>query len=427
MGLAEISLLGGWFPAALEVLAGGLLLIAVGWRDRRWRWRLVPLIAVLSVVGALLASYPGAQLVGITDPLPLGVWVWFGVGLAALVVLVAGWKSAGWLRRGTAVLAMAVAALVCANQVNQFVGYYPTIDSAVSDWTNAPLPGQVSMTGLAQDSGGRSLPRAGKLVSVDIPATYSGFTHRPELVYLPPVWFRSAKHHPALPVVEVIGGERGAPADWVRLGNAVDTANAYAHQHHGYAPILVFVDATASFDNDTECVDGPRGNAATHLARDIPQYVEKTFGASRNPAQWAVAGFSMGGTCAIDLVVEHPGTFTHFVDISGDLEPNSGDDHDTLIQLYGGSVASEQANEPLKVMHAHGKYTGVSGMFLTSTAEKTHQREAHQLSRAAAKVGIPSTVQVSPGSHVWQFAGPAFARSFPWLVGQLNPPHHRSA
>ncbi|WP_344164208.1 alpha/beta hydrolase [Kribbella yunnanensis] len=426
MGLAEVSLLGGWFPVALELVAAGLLVTAIGWRDRRWRTRVLPLVIGLSAVGALLASYPGAELAGITDPLPFGVWFWFGVGLTALVVLIAGWQSAQWWRRGIAVLAIGVATVVCANQVNQFVGYYPTIDAAVSDWTDAPLPGQVSMTGLAQDSGGHTLPKAGKLVSVDIPATYSGFDHRAELVYLPPVWFRS-KHHPALPVVEVIGGERGAPHDWVRLGNAVHVADAYAQRHHGFAPILVFVDATASFDNDTECVDGPRGNAATHLDRDVPQYVEKTFGASRNPAQWAVAGFSMGGTCAIDLVVEHPDTFTHFVDISGDLEPNSGDDHDTLIQLYGGSVASEQANEPLKVMQAHGKYTGVSGMFLTSTAEKTHQREAHQLSRQAAKVGIPSTVQVSPGSHVWQFAGPAFAKSFPWLVSQLTPTHHRSA
>lgn len=138
----------------------------------------------------------------------------------------------------------------------------------------------------------------------------------------------------------------------------------------------------------------------------------------------------MGGTCAIDLVVEHPDTFHHFVDMSGDLAPNSGDEHETLEQLYGGDVASEQANEPLKVMQAHGPYVGVTGQFLTSTAEKTHQRVAHQLSKAGAKVGIPSTVHVSVGSHTWQFAGPAFARSFPWLAGQVTPPprhHHRSA
>ncbi|GAA0584820.1 esterase family protein [Kribbella sandramycini] len=416
----DVSLLGGWFPSLLGVLAVGLLVLAIGRRDRRWRRRVLPIALGVAAAGALLASYPGAELVGMTDPLPLKVWIWFGIGLAGVTVLVAGWRSARWWRRGTAVLAIVVASVVCANQINQFVGYYPTIDAAVNDWTGAPLPGQVSMTGLAQTPTGQALPRAGRLVAVDVPPTYSGFKHRQELVYLPPVWFRGPKH-PVLPVVEMIGGERGAPGDWVRLGNAVRVSDAYAQQHHGFAPILVFVDATASFDNDTECVDGPRGHAATHLAVDVPQYVEHTFGASRNPAQWAVAGFSMGGTCALDLVVEHPGTFGHFVDISGDLAPYSGDAQDTLRDLYGGSVAAEQANEPLQVMRHHGRYQGVSGVFLTSTAEKTHQREAHQLSKAAAKVGIPSRVEVSPGSHVWQFAGPAFAGSYPWLVDQLRP------
>jgi S-formylglutathione hydrolase FrmB len=358
---------------------------------------------------------------GITDPLPLRVWVWFGAGLGALLVLAVGWRSARWWRRGTAVVAAALAALVCANQINQFVGYYPTIQAAVNDWTNAPLPGQVSMAGLAPRIKGAkaTMPSAGRLVAVDIPATYSGFKHRQELVYLPPIWFRGA-HRPMLPVVEMIGGERGAPGDWVRLGNAVQASDAYARSHHGYAPILVFVDATARFNNDTECVDGPRGRAEDHLVQDVPRFVSATFGASRDPRQWAVAGFSMGGTCALGLVVEHPSTFEHFVDISGDLAPTSGDPAQTLAGLYGGSVADERAHDQLTVMRTHGLYHGVNGLFLTSTTELRHIHEAQELSRAAAKVGISSSVQVSPGSHVWQFAAPAFADAYPWLVAQVS-------
>ena len=414
----SVSLLGGWFPVLLDVVAAASLLAAVGWRDGQWRRRTVPLVAGGAALGTLIAAYPGARLLGITDPLPFRVWLWFGLGLAALIVLAAGWRSARWWRRGTAVVAIALATLVFANQINQFTGYYPTISAAVNDLTNTPLPGQESMSGLAHGTGTTKLPPAGRLVAVNIPPAYSGFRHRQELVYLPPIWFRG-RHRPALPVVEMIGGERGGPGDWVRLGNAVQVSDAYAHRHHGFAPILVFTDPIARFDNDTECVNGPRGNSADHLDQDIPHFIEHTFDASRNPAQWAVAGFSMGGTCALDLVVEHPSTFTHFVDISGDLAPYTGDPAQTLSDLYGGNVAAEHANEPLLVMHAHGPYQGVNGLFLTSTAELTHQHEAAELSRAAAKVGIWSRVQVSPGTHVWQFAGPAFATAYPWLANQL--------
>ncbi|WP_427892939.1 alpha/beta hydrolase [Kribbella sp. GL6] len=423
----NVSLLGGWFPAMLDVLAAGALIAAIGWRDYKWHWRMVPLIAGVTVLLTVLAWKPGANAVGITDPLPFSVWLWLGLAIAALLVLAAGWRTARWWRRGMAVVAAALAALVCANGVNQFVGYYPTIDSAVSDWTNTPLAGQVSIARLRHEANATKPPGVGKLVQVVIPATYSHFKHRPELVYLPPIWFvRTAHRHP-LPVVELIGGERGGPGDWVRLGNAVQVSDQFARENRGYAPILVFADATARFTNDTECVNGPRGNSADHLDQDIPKYIEKTFGASTNPAEWAVAGFSMGGTCALDLVVEHPDVFRHFIDISGDLAPYTSTPAASLHDLYGGNVALEHQNEALLVMKAHGQYQGVNGLFLTSTKERRHQHEAEELSKAAAKVGIWSRVQISPGTHVWQFAAPAFAAAYPWLANQLALPglaHH---
>ncbi|MFF0338495.1 alpha/beta hydrolase [Kribbella sp. NPDC004875] len=420
-GWRNISLLGGWFPVTVQVVAAGALLLAVGWRDHRWRWRVLPVVVVAAVLLALLAAYPGARAMRQVDPLPFAVWFWLGAAAGALLVLVAGWRSARWWRRGTALLAAALAAFVCANGINQFVGYYPTLGAAIDDWTHAPLPGQTTLPSAVRAAGAARVPEAGKLVAVTVPATYSHFVHRQELVYLPPIWFVGHRR-PVLPVVEMIGGQRGGPGDWVRLANAVQVADSYARLHGGYAPILVFADATGHFSNDTECVNGPKGNAADHLARDLPAYVQKTFGASRNPRQWAVAGFSMGGTCSIDLVVKYPNVFNHFVDISGDLVPYTGTRAQTLQDLYGGSVAARRANEALSVMQAHGHYSNVSGVFLTSADEPRHQREARQLSEAAAKVGIRSRVEINPGTHTWQFAAPAFASTFPWLVTELTTP-----
>lgn len=76
----------------------------------------------------------------------------------------------------------------------------------------------------------------------------------------------------------MIGGEFNTPADWVRAGNAVATADAFAAAHHGYAPVLVFADAGGAFNNDTECVDGSRGNSADHLTEDVRPYVISHFG-----------------------------------------------------------------------------------------------------------------------------------------------------
>jgi enterochelin esterase-like enzyme len=416
--VVEVSLLAGWLPLTLQLAAGLALILAVGWRDFRWRTRRVPIIAAATVLFGILAAWVVSPALGITDPLPLKVWIWLSVAFGALLVLAVGWSSARWPRKLTALVAAVLAAVVGANGINQFVGYFPTVNDAVAGLQGQKVPGQVSLAqvnGHSDPAGARS----GELVVVTIPAVPSGFTHRQELVYLPPVWFRGP-HHPVLPAVEMIGAEHSKPENWVRIGDAVKTAQAYAARHHGLAPILVFVDATAVFSNDTECVNGPHGQAEDHLFRDVPAYISNTFGASRNPRAWAVAGFSMGGTCAIGLTTEHPDTFGHFVDISGDLAPNTGDKAQTIANLFGGSAAAYAAHDPLTVIARHGCYQALTGRFLDGSDEKLHAKEAYQLVSAGKKQGIVSQVTILPGTHNWQFAQEAFSYIFPWLCQQLG-------
>ena len=88
--------------------------------------------------------------------------------------------------------------------------------------------------------------------------------------------------------------------------------------------MVVFVDPGGAFDNDTECVNGKRGNAADHLTKDVVPYMISNFGVSPDPSHWGVAGWSMGGMCAVDLTVMHPNMFSSFVDIEGDGTRNVG-------------------------------------------------------------------------------------------------------
>ncbi len=423
MGL-EVSLLKGWLPVALEVVAAVMLLLAIGWRDARWRTRRLPLVIVGSAVLGVLIAKVIAPGLGMTDPLPVHVWIWLTAAFGALVLLGVGWSSAGWGRRGAAVLAAVLAAVVGANGINQFVGYYPTVGDAVAGLQGQAPPGQVSLSQI-KDHKDPAGARSGELVAVTIPDVPSGFVHRQELVYLPPVWFRGT-HRPVLPVVEMIGAEHSKPENWVRIGDAVKTAQAYAAQHHGLGPILVFADATANFANDTECVNGPHGQAEDHLYRDIPAYISATFGASKNPKSWAVAGFSMGGTCAIGLSTEHSTTFGHFVDISGDQYPNTGNKAQTIANLFGGSAAAYAAHDPLTVIAKHGRYPALTGRYLDGTDEKLHAREANLLIAAGKKEGIVSKLTVLPGTHNWQFAESAFSYIYPWLCDQLGLGIHKS-
>ncbi|MER7754117.1 alpha/beta hydrolase-fold protein [Kitasatospora sp. NPDC097643] len=415
----NVSLLGGWFPWTVQAAALALFVTAIGWRDRTWRVKWGPIALGTGLLITAFVAVAVLTLSGITDPIPTDVWLWSGIAIAALCVLGFGWRSAQWWRRSL-VAPTAVLALFCgANSVNIDTGYYPTLDDAIGGLTDQPLPAQISLAELDSLHGKTT---TGRIVKVDIPATPSGFAHRQELVYLPPAWFRS-QTRPQLPVLEMIGGEFAVPDNWLRAGDALKTADDYAAEHNGFAPILVFVDATGGFKVDTECVDGKHGNAETHLVKDIPPFVQKTFNASTDPHKWGVAGWSMGGTCAFDLVIGHPDVFMHFGDFSGDKGPYVGNKDHTVQELYGGDEAAWAAHEPANVLAAnHGKYQGVSGYFGLGDQEKGQIDAAKNLDAAAKKAGVTTTTVIGPGKHSWQTGAVTFTKALPWLAQQLGVP-----
>ncbi|MGH7290120.1 MAG: alpha/beta hydrolase, partial [Myxococcota bacterium] len=443
-----VSLLGGWFPIAVEIVAAVVLIAAIGWRTRRWRLLWLPASVVFGVAAAVAArAYMNSEGLS-SDPAPFELWVWTAVCAGAIAVAVLGFRGATWLRRGLSVLAIPLT-LMCAMLVlDQWVGYYPTLQRAWGDLTAGPLPDQVDAKDLA---GLRNThPNTGKLVGVDIPDGGSGFTHRREYVYLPPAWFAGGTP-PKLPVIMMIAGEFSNPTNWIRTGNAISVVDGYANARGGVAPVLVFVDSSGSFNNDTECVNGPRGNAAQHLTNEVRPYVVAQFGTSASAANWGVVGWSMGGTCAIDLAVMHPDLFTTFEDIGGDRGPNSGTKQQTIDRLYGGDAASWDVFDPRTVMAKHGPYSGVAGYFDDSQeppddkskdlpdrprdlkaavgfggyddADEFREKGAlPDLCAAATAVNVGCSLRVYPGYHTWQFAARAFSDAFPWIAQRVHTP-----
>ena len=227
----------------------------------------------------------------------------------------------------------------------------------------------------------------------------------------------------------MIGGEFNTPADWLRTGQAIKTIDDFAAAHRGYAPVLVFADPGGAFNNDTECVNGSRGNSADHLTKDVVPYMVSKFGVSPDPAKWGIVGWSMGGTCAVDLAVMHPDMFSAFEDIAGDIGPNSGTKDQTIARLFGGNADAWAAFDPTTVITKHGPYTRVAGWFDVNGSTATVQRAKNDQAAAAnslcalgAANGIDCAVVSQPGKHDWPFASNAFAAALPWLAGQIGTP-----
>lgn len=420
----HLSLMHGWIPITAQVVTAVVLIAAMGWRSRRWRLLWLPWAAL---VGAALATavywYVDAQgLAG--NPAPNLLWVWIGLFGASAAVLVAGWRHNPWWRRGASLLAVPMCLLCSALALNLWVGYFPTVLTAWNQLTAGPLPDQVdAVTITAMQQQGR-IPAKGTVVPVQIANSASGFRHREELVYLPPAWY-ATNPPPHLPTVMMVGGEFNTPADWARTGNAIKIVDDFAAAHHGNAPVLVFVDPGGTFNNDTECVNGSRGNSADHLTKDVVPYMKSHFGVSPAAANWGIVGWSMGGTCAVDLTVMHPELFSAFEDIAGDLTPNSGNKAQTVARLFGGSTVAWDSFDPTTVINRHGPYRGVAGWFdvnATGTAPNEQAAAANSLCALGSAKGISCAVLSQPGKHDWPFATQAFSAALPWLAGQIGTP-----
>jgi S-formylglutathione hydrolase FrmB len=445
----HISLMHGWIPGTVQAVSVTVLLLAVGWRSRRWRLLWLPVAATAGAGVAVWAHWYITAGGLADDPAPHLLWWWIAASGAAAMILTLGWSGAAWWRRGASLLAVPLCRLSTALVLNLWVGYFPTVQTAWNQLTAGPLPDQTDLATVNAMAATGIRPQHGSLVPVTIPDDASHFKHRGELVYLPPAWFESSPP-PPLPTVMMIGGEFNTPADWARAGNAVKAIDELAAAHDGNAPVFVFVDSGGAFNNDTECVNGKRGNAADHLTKDVVPYMASSFGVSSDASRWGIVGWSMGGTCAVDLTVMHPELFSSFVDIAGNMSPETGTKAQTIARLFGGSTKAWDEFDPATVIRRHGQYDGVSGWFAISSdnvPKRFHSlavetdataiglggqdkilypddqtEAAHRLCRLGRVNGIDCAVVAQPGKHDWPFASRAFAAALPWLAGELGTP-----
>ena len=440
----EVSLIGGWLPVTIQVTSALALIAAAGWRSRQWVLRWLPVAAAVGV--ALIGAvwwFVTSQ--GWGSVYPWGMWVWTGLTGLAAAVLILGWRGSTWWQRALSVLTVPLCVLSAATALNASLGYLPTVSTAMQRATGQLPPQWIDRTKLAEMRRDGVRPARGTVVRITTRDDVSGFSHREELVYLPPAWFASSPP-PRLPVVMMIGAELSSPTDWLQAGHALTILDDFALAHRGVTPVMVFPDTSGSFTNDTECVNGPRGAAADHLIKEVVPYVISNFGVHDDATNWGLAGWSSGGTCSLMLAVKHPEVFSAFVTLDGQLGPNAGTKKQTIARLFGGEADAWAAFDPRTIVETRRHYDGMAAWIGVSdqvptvhraagagsaqsdsmsdwnTFSEDHEKTAGQLCELLSAHGIECSVVGYPGGHDFPSAANGFREALPWLAGRLGTP-----
>lgn len=348
------------------------------------------------------------DLIGLSADLVTRLWV---CAFGAAVVL-AGFSlvRTRWRMRLLAAVALPLVLLTAAAGVNAQVGQFDTLRTALGLGLIDPL-----------SAAGPGLPGSerGSVGTVTIPAPESGFAARTAVVYLPAAARRARP--PALPVLEMMSGQPGGPADLFTSGRFGEILDAFAAAHHGLAPIVVVPDQLGAADRNPMCVDSGLGNSATYLTRDVPNWIRSHFTVAAAPGGWAIGGFSQGGTCSIQLGAAHPDLFGTILDISGELTPHAGTPQQTVATGFGGSWAAYAAAAPTALLAAHAPYQSLHAIFAVGSNDARYRSWMTTVSAAATAAGVTSHVIVSPGTaHDWHTVVYALTKALPLLADRLG-------
>lgn len=408
--LSSLQIIGGPVPVVLQI-ASLLLLALLLARRATPRWLLTAAIGILAGVVVALAAFTYVDLrhtFEITLPAEVGWWLVAtlgGVGLAIASL----WQSRWW-RKAAATLAIVVFAVTGAVQINAAFGLDPTVGDvfgwAVKDPIALPQA-DPSPRPSASDpdeplyrtwTAPSDMPSAGRVGTVTIPASVSGFRARPAGLYLPPAAL--VRHPPSLPLLIMMMGYPGSP-DPTRIAQVM---NAFASTHHGLAPIVLVADQVG-YGHDPACADSrSRGRAETYINDDVLSWALAHLNVSRLPAEHVIAGYSNGATCAIKYAAEYPARFPDVLAVSPELFPGSDYAASIIAAVYGGDRAAWQDAKPATILERHEgdpAYSRVRAVITTGALDRQFGPATRTLARTAEEAGMDVSLLTIPGvAHV---------------------------
>ncbi len=409
--LFDLRLETGPFPIIVYALAAAILVVLATRRPVR-RWLPIQLLGALAGagIGLMLAWLVSDVWNSFGVALTLITRMWFALGVGGIGFAIAGlWRARAW-RVVVGCASVIVFAFAGAIGVNVDVAEFPTLGSALG--VNAihkltlpvaqPTPTSTIPETLAQSwHAPADLPKVGTVGYVTIPGTVSHFAARNAVVYLPPAALVASA--PRLPVLELLSGQPGGPSNLITSGAMASILDQFAAAHHGLAPIVVVPDQLGSPQLNPMCVDSVLGNSATYLTVDVTNWITHHLHILPSGADWAIGGFSQGGTCSIQLGTKYRGLFGSILDIAGELAPHHGTIPATIASAFGGSAAQYTAATPLALLASGAPWTDTLGIFVIGQNDARFGVASSAVSKAAEAAGMTMHHLVSPGTaHDWK-------------------------
>jgi enterochelin esterase-like enzyme len=343
-----------------------------------------------------------------------------GLVVAAVIAWV-GWRLLKRRRYRTAATIVLSIAIVlstagAATGVNRYFSYLPRFGDVVSVVDGSSYwPTFESVAALPLAKAVKRYPH-GVTVELKVPDNGSGFGTHDALTWLPPQYFTQPDRR--FPVVYLIHGSPGVPADWFRGGQAGVTASKLAAKNE---PMIVVAPRMShNWLDDPECVDGKTEKVETHFLDDVIPTVDTVLRtvASRNAR--VVGGMSAGGYCALNLGLRHRNLFATIIDMSGFTKPTHEGGLDALFGSGPKAKAKAKANTPETYVPKIPVTPRTRIWLDCGTSDHEVLNQMDPLYRELVRRGFHAVLHLRPGAHTFHVWQPALMDSLTWVAPSLE-------
>lgn len=200
----------------------------------------------------------------------------------------------------------------------------------------------------------------------------------------------------------MLSGQPGSPGRVFQAGGIQTMMDGYAKTHDGLAPIVIAADQLGADSHNTLCVDSKvYGNALTYLTQDVVDWVKTNLPAAQDAKDWAIAGFSQGATCSLQIGVNHPDLFGTMIPTDSEIKPTNGSQQEMIDRFFDGDTTAYENQVPVNAIRNHAP---THQMLIIGAGQKdtTSIRNVKTIAPVAAKAGMRvAAVESSGNAHDW--------------------------
>jgi enterochelin esterase-like enzyme len=261
-----------------------------------------------------------------------------------------------------ACLAFIPAMLFGVAAVNKYYDYYQTWGAAASDLGGQGGSQVATATSVNRASAAQISAILGSRVNIRDAAAHgqvirltvrgkSSHLSRTVFVYLPPQYFRAAFRGYRFPVIELLPGFPGSPADWINVVGITAAYSTLLADGAAVKPaVLVMPDTNGGRRISLQCLNVRHGpQDATFLVHDLPGYLPSILRVQPQGPAWGIAGYSEGGYCTANLALVYRLRYGAAGVMSGYFSPSDDQLGNPVhtVNPFGHDLHTRRTNTPL--------------------------------------------------------------------------------